>query len=137
MPEHRCPTCEGPAAIRPVPTALRGILEDDPATVSICERCLAVHPAPGLSVTREWNPSEVSGALPNDPEATVGVAMLVTFLDSIALHRREIEGIVAYLEEGPGVDPLLALDRLRTAPRIEPSIDLERRREQLAQTLSR
>lgn len=130
-----CPSCGAEAWVRPVPTPCRRVLAGDPATVTLCGRCLSVHPAPGVPVDRDWEPADVSDALPPDPDAAVAVGMLVTLLSSLALHRREIETIVEYLEEHPGVDPLLALDRLGTSPVLEPPTDLDRRRDQLAQIL--
>lgn len=130
-----CPSCGTEAWVRPVPTPCRGLLDGDPATVTMCGHCLTVSPAPGVPVDRDWDPSDASGALPADPAAAVAVGMLVTLLSSLALHRREIETIVEYLEEHPGVDPLLALDRLGTSPLLAPPTDLDRRRDQLAQVL--
>lgn len=133
--EGECPACDRSAVIVAVPEACRGLLEGDPATVLLCEHCLQVHPAPGRPVDAAWEPGETSSALPNDAEASVALGMLITFLSSLALHRREAEAVVAYLEEYPGVDPLIALDRVTTAPLLDPAIDIDRRRHQLAQLL--
>lgn len=135
MSDERCPRCETPAAVRPVPERCRGLLEGDPATVAVCPACLTVEPAPGSEVDRDWTPGEVSDALPADADAAIALAMLVTLLSSIALHRREIEALVAFLEERPGEDALLALDRIASAPLLEPPIDVSRRRHQLAQMM--
>lgn len=132
-----CPECSGPTVIRSVPTGVRGLLADDPETVRVCEVCLLAQPAPGAALTPGWDPAAVNGALPTDPDAAIALSFLVTFLSSLALHRAEIEETVVYLEEAHGVDPLLALDRLKTTPQLQPAIDLSRRREQLAQLLSR
>lgn len=131
-----CDACGSPTVVRPVPAGCRGLLADDPATVRLCEACLAITPAPGTPVTRDWDPATVSEALPRDPEAAVALAMGVTFFSSLALHRRELEAVVAYLEEEAGVDPLLAFDRIGTATDLDPVVDVVGRRDQLAQLMS-
>ncbi len=127
-------TCGGETVVRPWPAPLADVFEEAPSAVRLCQRCLRVEPAPGEAVDLPWEPGEASGALPADPDAAVALGGLVTFLSSLALYRGEIEVIVAYLE-ARGVDPLLALDRLGTAPLLEPDIELDRRRHQLAQVL--
>lgn len=132
-----CTACGGTTVIRPVPDDCRGLLPDDPQTVRLCERCLLVSPAAGAQVRFDWDPMTVSGALPNDPDAALAMGLVVTFLDSLALHRRELETVVAYLERETGVDPLLALDRFAASPDLDPAIDVMGRQQQLAQVLGR
>lgn len=130
-----CPVCDGPTVVRPVPAPLRERLPEDPALVRLCESCLSVSPAPGQQADRDWDPTSVSGALPADPAAAVAVAMLVHFLSSIALHRADIEAVIAFLEAEAGVDPLLTVQRLRADDAVTPATDLERREQQLGQLL--
>lgn len=131
----RCGECAGSTVIRPVPDRCRGLLAEDPATVRVCERCLRVTPAPGSPVTRGWDPASVSGGLPREPHAAVALALGVTFFSSLAMHRRELEAVTAYLEH-EGVDALLAFDRIGTAPELEPAVDVVGRRDQLAQLMA-
>lgn len=128
----RCDRCRGETVVRPTPDDVP--VDDETRIVRVCTRCLAVTPAAGEPVDREWDPAEVSAALPSDPDAAVGVAVLVTLLDSLALNRRAIERAVAGLDAA-GVDSLLTLERIEADERLEPIIDLPRRRAQLAQLL--
>ena len=133
----RCDNCRGPIVILSVPEEIRGHLTSDPSTVQLCEKCLRVTPMADAAPTDEWDPHTVTEALPDDPEAALGVALLVTLLTSLALNRTEIESLVAYLEEEHGLDALLAIERLKTTPILEPVADLDRRLYQLAQVLGR
>lgn len=130
-----CPHCGGSTLVRPVPAGLRGLLAEDPAMVRLCRSCLAVIPAPGEPAHRDWEPTTVSEALPPDPEAALGVALLLEFLSSLAFHRTAIEAVVGYLADEKGVDPLLTLQRIRRNASLTPPIDLERRERQLTQLL--
>ena len=130
-----CDRCDGETVVRPVPDGCRGLLADDPPLVRLCERCLDVLPAPGTPVTRDWDPATVSESLPTDPAAAVAVALLVTLLGSMALNRSKIERVVDYLEVDAGVDPLLAIQRVRSDDLLQPAADLGRREPQLAQVL--
>ena len=133
--DERCPVCSAPTVFRPVPDGCRGLLPDDPRIVRVCTRCLHVEGAPGRPVDRDWEPAELSEALPSDAAGAVGIAMLVTFLDSLVLNRREIGAVVTYLEADAGVDPLSALERLADDPALSIPLDLRGRRTQLAQLL--
>lgn len=130
-----CEQCGGKTVVRPVPEGCRGLLDQDPAIVRVCERCLLVTPASGIPVQSAWDPGEVSDSLPRDPDAAIALAMGVTFFASLALHRRELEVVVAYLESECGVDPLLAFDRMGTASELEPAVDVVGRRDQLVQLM--
>lgn len=130
-----CSVCDGPTIAHTLPEALQGHLEDDPDIVSMCEQCLRVAAAGCRSVDPTWDPAETSGVLPADPDAAIGLGVLVTLLESLAINRSGIEAVVGYLEEEHGVDPLLALDRIATAPLLKPNIDVRGRRDQLAQML--
>ncbi len=130
--QSRCDRCRGETVVRPTP---EGVPVDDITTiVRVCERCLSVTPAPGEAVDRDWDPLEVSPALPGDPDAAVRMAVLVTLLDSLALNRQAIERTVAELDAA-GVDPLLALERIDADEHLDPFVDLPHRRVQLAQLL--
>lgn len=133
MDDEDCQSCGGETVIRPVPTACRELLSGDPATIRVCERCLSVDPVSATPVTRDWDPRTVSDALPSDPAGAVAMAMLVTLLDSLALHRSAVTTLTAALETEWGVDPLLALDRIAADSAIDPGVDLTRRRHQVAQ----
>lgn len=135
MPSDVCPLCDGSIIVWRVPEALRQLLEGNPSTAILCEECLFVDGAPDRSLEQDWDPSTTSGVLPADPDAALAMGLLVTYLDSLALHRSEIEVVVTYLEEAHGVDALLALDRITTTPRLDPPIDVRGRRDQLAQML--
>ena len=129
-----CAVCHSTETVnQPVPSSCRDILEDDPAVVAVCESCLGVTPVDG-PIDTTWHPSETNSALPNEPSAAVGVALLVSLLDSLALNRRAIVTVVRFLEEC-GVDPLLQLDRITTTPTLNPHIDVPGRRDQLAQVV--
>lgn len=129
-----CSICGGETSVRPVPPDCRSVLAGAPTTIRLCQECLATDPDPGTQVDRGWAPEDVTPALPSDPDAAVAVAILVDLLDSLALNRREIVTVVEYLERG-GVDPLLAIDRVADDPSLSPHVDLDRRRDQLAQVL--
>ena len=132
-----CGLCEGNTVVRPMPESITDALEIGSSIVRVCEHCLTVEPSPGTQITRNWEPADVSEALPKDPEAAVATAVLLTLLSSLALNREEIQSVVEYLETEQGVDPLLALDRISTVPEFDPPIDPKRRRAQLAQLLNR
>lgn len=129
-----CPACSGSRVVATVPSPLRDVFDSHAERVWICERCLATE------ATEEpddgWDPAQTNTALPSEPGAAVGVAILVGLLESLALNRESVIETVEYLE-GTGEDPLLAIDRIRTTPTLEPPADLDRRRVQLAQVLGR
>ena len=133
---RQCEQCGGSTHPASVPTACRGLLPGDPEIVAMCERCLWVHTCSGPAHHETVDPASFTSALPQDADAAVAVGLLLTFLSSLALHRREIETVVEYLE-AEGVDPLLVLDRLVTDAHVELAIDPGRRRDQLAQILQR
>lgn len=132
---HPCEACGSTAlVVRSIPAPCREILANDPAQIAFCEDCLTLRPAPAASVDPDWDPSTTSPAFPADLEAAVGVVLLVTLLESLALNRAAIGEIVRYLETA-GVDPLLVLDRLAVTPGTTPPIALADRRDQLAQIM--
>jgi hypothetical protein len=131
-----CPDCGDDRLRLAVPTDYRAFAPDDAARVSVCRTCLRVRPASvdapdDASATDD--PTPLGEWVPSG-EAGVGVVLLVSLLDSLALNRSRIERLVARVERD-GADPLLSLDRLATAGRLDPFVDLDRRRPQLRQFL--
>jgi hypothetical protein len=148
-----CPDCDDDRLRLTVPPDYREFAPEAPARVTVCRTCLRVRPADGD--TNDETPevdADTTGADTEDPtalgdwipagDAGVGVVLLVALLDSLALNRSRIETLVARIERD-GVDPLLALDRLADAVdagdtgRVEPHVDLSRRRPQLQQFLDK
>lgn len=123
-----CPNCGGPTVAYAVPGDLREFVDRD--HVASCTRCLAMQSA---DAGGEPDFSHVSDEFP-EGRAGVAVALLLGMLDSLALNRRSIEGLVA-AAEAEGVDPLLLLDRLRAQGNVRIHFDADRRRHQLEQLL--
>lgn len=125
-----CPDCGGQMVAFAVPEEYREFVPDDEPTLALCTHCLALHPGPEKPSS---NPdfSAVSDAFPTDA-AAISMALAVGLLDSLALHRSEVEDLLARAERA-GTDPLLVLDRLATDPSLDPKTDLEIRRKQVAQ----
>lgn len=118
----------------PVPSNLRRYLPDERAGLVLCTRCLHIDP---IDDPPEVIPDfqSVSTAFPTDPERALPIVVMLALLDSLALYRSELDA-VATIAEKRGVDTLLVLDRLAGDPNLEPGLDLERRRHQLAQLLA-
>lgn len=123
-----CPTCGGPTVAYAVPEDLREFVDRD--YVASCTRCLSMQSA---DAGDEPDFSRVSDEFP-EGRGGVAVALLLGLLDSLALNRRSIEGLVA-AAEAEGVDPLLLLDRLRAQGNVRLHFDADRRRHQLEQLL--
>lgn len=130
-----CPVCQSETIISSLPEACQTAIKPPAAIVQLCQACLHVLPMPGTPVETQWDPNDISTALPNDRDDAVAVSLLVTLLDSIALNREAIFTVVSFLE-GRGVDPLSAIDHVSADETITPVADLERRRDQLAQLLT-
>lgn len=123
-----CPNCGGPMVAYTVPEPLREFVDE--AHVASCTRCLALEPAdaggePDFSYVSDEFPGGTAGA---------AMALALGMLDSLALNRANIEGLVR-VAEAEGVDPLLLVDRLRTQGNVRLHFDVERRRHQLEQLL--
>lgn len=114
-----------------VPADLRECAPESADAAAICPRCLAVTPADSGTEAPDF--SRVNDAFPSG-EAGVALALALGLLDSLALNRAEIETALDRAER-TGADPLLAIDRLLDDPRVEPAIDLERRRTQVESLL--
>ena len=117
----------------PIPERARPHLPDDRLGASICRDCLTAVP--------EDEPPEsypdfttILDAFPEDGETGAIVASLLALLDSLALHRKDIEALATMAEEA-GVDVMLLLDRIAVSGRIQPHFDIDRRRPQLEQLL--
>lgn len=123
-----CPNCGGPMVAYTVPDDLLAFVDDD--TVASCTRCLTLRPS-DAGGTPDF--SHVSDEF---PEGTAGAAMALALgmLDSLALNRANIEGLVRHAES-EGVDPLLLIDRLRSQGNVRLHFDVARRRHQLEQLL--
>lgn len=123
-----CKECGGRAVAYEVPEELREFVDDD--YVATCTRCLAMQPAPA------GDAPDFSGISDEFPPGTAGAAMALSLgmLDSLALNRRNIEGLVT-VAETEGVDPLLLIDRLRSQGNVQLHFDVGRRRRQLEQLL--
>lgn len=127
----QCPHCDGSRFTLDVPADLASYTES--TALACCQRCLSVEPTDRAAVEPEPPFETIVRGFPTGTEG-VGLFVLLDKLDSLALNRREIESLVGMLESS-GVDLFLTLDRLIDEPTIEPSLDLARRRDQLAALL--
>ena len=123
-----CPNCGGPMVTYTVPDELEAFV--DATTVATCTRCLTLRPAdvggaPDFSNVSDEFPAGTAGA---------AMALALGMLDSLALNRANIEGLVR-AAEAEGVDPLLLIDRLRSQGNVQLHFDAARRRHQLEQLL--
>jgi len=126
-----CSACGGRTVAFAVPAALREYAPESSAHATLCASCLRTAPADG-------GPSEptfeaVHESFPSG-EAGAALALALGHLDSLALHRDDIDDCCSYAERA-GADVLLTLDRLATADGLDPHFDVERRRHQLAEML--
>lgn len=126
-----CPECGGETLRFPVPAALRASLPDDRPAAAICTRCLFVTPSDEPPADLP-DFTAVSDAFPQDRETAAALALVLALLDSLALYREELNGLVERVEAA-GVDPFLVLDRLARDPALDPHLDLGRRGRQLEQ----
>jgi len=131
----RCPTCDGDLIRVSVPEDIREYAPERAAVVGSCTRCLR-------TVALEESTDAVDGPLagPEPPDAIPpgegGSALLLAIghLDSVALNRPAIQGLVEHAERA-GADVFLTLDRLAADESVEPHVDLARRRRQLESML--
>ena len=121
-----CDRCGGPTTMYEVPLNLRDYLDDQ--YVATCTRCLASQPA------EFGDAPDFSHVSDEFPEGNAGVAMALALglLDSLAINRGDIEGLLEAVES-EGVDPLLVLDRLSSQGNVRLHFDADRRRRQLEQ----
>ncbi len=128
-----CPECGAATVAFQVPQELRATLPGDDPGVTLCRRCLTIHPvADPPAETPDFQ--TISDAFPSNPDAALPMALLVGLAENLALYRSEIADLLARVERA-GADPLLVLDRLDRDPAIEPATDLAGRRRQLEQLL--
>lgn len=128
-----CPNCGGDVLAFPVPDGVRDHLPDDRPGATICRTCLTVTP---IDDPPETYPdfTQILDSFPDEGETGAVVASLLALVDSLALHRADIEAL-ASMAEREGVDVMLLLDRLAVSGRIQPHFDIDRRRTQLEQFL--
>ncbi|MFC7155844.1 DUF6276 family protein [Halomarina halobia] len=126
-----CPDCDAPLVAFAVPEDLAAHVPYDAEAVALCTRCLGL-----FEVRPPVDVPDFSRVSEEFPEGEAGVAMAVgvSLLDSLALHRARIEALFSRVEEA-GYDPLLIVDRLARQGSIQPRMDLDRRRTQLEQLL--
>lgn len=128
-----CTVCGAESLPFPIPSEFRNLLPEDRPGASVCTNCLTVTPLDDPP-TDLPNFTKISDAFPSEPDRALPVVLVLALLDSIALYREEIETLTASAEQR-GVDVLLVLDRLDAETTLDPTFDLDRRREQLAQLL--
>ncbi|MFD1513267.1 DUF6276 family protein [Halomarina rubra] len=125
----RCPHCDAPTLAFAVPDELADHAPDDSGVAAICSRCLTLHDA--SDAPSETDFGRISEEFP-EGEAGAAMALAVGYLDSLALHRRDIDAALAVVER-EGADPLMLLDRLSAQGSLQPAVDLQRRRHQVEQ----
>lgn len=139
-----CPNCDSQLVSFDVPPDLREYVPDTQQSLAICPQCLSLHPTeqdarsdsdPETETETGHSPDfgRISGSFPTD-EAAVPMALVLGLLESLALHRSEIEHLLERVERS-GVDPLLVIDRLERQGSVHPKWDVNRRRHQLEQFL--
>ena len=128
-----CPDCGNETVAFAVPDEYRDLAPDEHEAVALCTTCLALHPTASADPDSDSDPdfAAVSDDFPTGA-AAIPMALAVGLLDSLALHRSEVEGLLRRVESA-GTDPLLVLDRLAADPALDPQVDLGTRRKQVEQ----
>ncbi|MFC6837193.1 DUF6276 family protein [Halomarina ordinaria] len=126
-----CPECAAPLVAFTVPDDVAAHVPEESASLALCSRCLALVASPPPTGAPEFD--RVSEAFP-EGDAGAAMAVGVGLLDSLALHRTDIEALFSFVEAN-GYDPLLVVDRLARQGSIQTPIDLDRRRHQLEQLM--
>ena len=126
-----CPVCDSTPIVFVVPAAYAEYVSTDASAASFCPRCLTLETA-GSNPDTEPDFSRVCDAFPTRPDRAVPLAIALGLCSSLVTNRDAIESLLTDVEAA-GTDPLLAIDRLRRDPGVEPAIDLERRAHQLEQ----
>lgn len=124
-----CPDCGNETVAFAVPDEHRDLVPDEGERFALCTTCLALHPAMDPDPNPDF--AAVSDAFPTGA-AAVPMALAVGLLDSLALHRSDVEALLRRVESA-GADPLLVLDRLAADPTLDPQVDLDTRRRQVEQ----
>jgi len=129
-----CQHCGGDRVAFAVPEELREYAPGEAAAATVCASCLRVAPVEEEAVGAD--DADLRAVVDGFPTGRGGaaVALLVAKLDSLALNRADISDLADEAERA-GADPFLTLDRLASAPGVEPHFDIDRRRPQLEQTL--
>lgn len=127
-----CPNCGARLVVFEIPEAYREFVPETAETGGLCPSCLELVAAPGHEADDRFD--RLSTAFPGDEAAAVPLAIAIGLLDSLALHRSDIESLLESVERA-GTDPLLVLDRLHAQGGVQPDFDLKRRRHQLEQLL--
>ena len=125
-----CSACNAATIVFSVPESYREYTPEASPAATCCTRCLTVESAEEPPLTGEPNFTQVSDALPTNPDSAVPLILALGLCSSLATNRAAIETLLEAVERA-GTDPLLVLDRLVSDPDLEPVIDLERRRHQL------
>ncbi len=128
-----CPVCGAHTVAFAVPSALREHAPGSGGHAAICTNCLRTHAVGGDAVDGPSDFAAVHSAFP-DGEAGAALALSLGLLNSLALRRDDIDDCCAYAERA-GADVLLTLDRLAAEEGIDPHVDVDRRRHQLAEML--
>ena len=126
-----CPDCGAETLVFVVPPDLRAYLPDDRAAAAVCTHCLRVTPEDEAPADLP-DFTAISDAFPQDPEAARLVVLVLALVDSIAIYRQELNGLLDRVERA-GVDVFLVMDRLAHEPALDPAVDLDRRGRQLEQ----
>lgn len=127
-----CPNCRAPMVSFEVPAEFQSSVPEESDAAAVCPECLTL--AASEEATPDPRFDRISSAFPTDGPAAVALTIAIGLLDSLALHRNELEELLEVVESA-GVDPLLVLDRLHTQGGVQPHFDLDRRRHQLEQLL--
>ena len=128
-----CPACGERTVAFAVPPALREHAPESSAHAAICASCLRTHAVDADAVAPDPPFEIVHESVPTG-EAGAALSLVLGLLDSLALRRDAVDECCAYAERA-GADVLLTLDRLAGDDGIDPHVDLERRRHQLAELL--
>jgi hypothetical protein len=123
-----CPNCGTEMLTFTVPEDMRDHADSD--DVGFCPRCLTTAPSERGG---DSDFSRVSDAFPGG-RGGAAMALALGKLDSLALNRADIEGLLEAAER-EGVDPMLLIDRLAAQGNVRPAFDIDRRRHQIEQLL--
>lgn len=127
-----CPACGGETVVFPVPATLCDHAPDRGESAVVCATCLRTHAADSADADYP-DFSTIHPAFPSG-EAGAALSLALGLLDSLALRRDAVDACCAHAERA-GADVLLTLDRLAGDEAVDPGVDLDRRRRQLAELL--